>query len=329
MAENEQSHGGLRTTSDDVVELRTGELDAREGRTEWVNTIGQLYGEMDVTWDNPAERYDAEWGGRAFGRLHVSAIRSDEQTVVRSPAMIRDGDADGYLLLMVTEGVVEVTQRDRTAELGRGAFAMVDLNRPFVFHSLVPFHQVAVRIPMDLMESRLPRRIAGKVVGRTYAPAGSPAILGRLLVDLAGTDESVSPATRASFASAAVEMLAAALAEQIPDDGPRTQRELDLTRIRQIIADHLHDPDLTLTEVAATAGMSVRNMQKLVSTTGATPGSLLHQARIDRAKSLLVTTESSVAEVAVSVGYLDVSHFSRTFRRLTGHSPGRFRAANL
>ncbi|RPA06249.1 AraC family transcriptional regulator [Gordonia sp. OPL2] len=328
MAENEQSHGGLRTPggSDDVIALRTGELDSREGRAEWVSTIGHLYGQMDVTWENPGERYDAEWGGRAFGRLHVSTIRSDEQTVVRSPAMIREGDGDGYLLLLVTEGGVEITQRERRATLGRGAFAMVNLNDPFVFHSPVPFNQVAVRIPSDVMESRLPRRIAGEAIGRTYEPAGSPAILGRLLADLATTDDSVSPSVRASFASATVEMLAAALAEQIPEHGPDTQRAHDLARINRTIAEHLHDPDLSLSDVAGAAGMSLRNMQKLVSTTGTTPGGLLHRARIDRAKMLLTTTESSVAEVATGVGYLDVSHFSRTFRRLTGESPGRFRA---
>jgi AraC-like DNA-binding protein len=74
--------------------------------------------------------------------------------------------------------------------------------------------------------------------------------------------------------------------------------------------------------------MSLRNMQKLVSATGHTPTGLLHQARVERAKNLLLTTDLSVADVAAAVGYLDVSHFSRTFRRLTGHSPGRFRAAN-
>ena len=329
MAENEQSHGGLRTAdTDDVVELRTGELDSTEGRAEWARTIGQLYGEMDVTWDKPTERYDAEWGGRAFGRLHVSAIRSDVQTVVRSPAMIRDSGEDGYLLLMVTDGAVEVTQCDRTAELGRGAFAMVNLNRPFVFHSLVPFHQVAVRIPTSLMESRLPARLAGHAVARTYEPLGAPAVLGRLLADLAGSDESMSQSTRASFGSATVDMLAAALSETTSIGPALTQRERDLARIAQIISDGLHDPYLSLPDVAAAAGMSLRNMQKLVSATGHTPTGLLHQARVERAKNLLLTTDLSVADVAAAVGYLDVSHFSRTFRRLTGHSPGRFRAAN-
>ena len=44
-------------------------------------------------------------------------------------------------------------------------------------------------------------------------------------------------------------------------------------------------------------------------------------ARIERAKSLLLGGDLSIAEVAQKVGFLDQSHFTRYFKRLVGITP--------
>lgn len=63
--------------------------------------------------------------------------------------------------------------------------------------------------------------------------------------------------------------------------------------------------------------------------TGRTLHQYLLHYRFDQAISLLTMTDLSVAEVAARAGFADVSHFSRLFRKLTGQSPGRFRAAQI
>ena len=47
--------------------------------------------------------------------------------------------------------------------------------------------------------------------------------------------------------------------------------------------------------------------------------------RFDQALSLLMMTDLPVAEVATRAGFVDVSHFSKLFRKKTGQSPGKFR----
>ena len=116
MAENAQSDGPQRTLDADVVDLRTGELDAPQGRAQWGDTIGQLYGEMDVAWPDPAREFDAQWDGRPLGDLHISTIRSDEQTVVRSPAMIASDGHEDYLVCLVVDGKVRVEQSQQTVK---------------------------------------------------------------------------------------------------------------------------------------------------------------------------------------------------------------------
>ncbi len=58
-------------------------------------------------------------------------------------------------------------------------------------------------------------------------------------------------------------------------------------------------------------------------------GGSLHQymlrCRMEEAIALLETTLLSIAEVGQAVGFPDPAHFSRTFRRITGRTPGAFR----
>jgi AraC family transcriptional regulator, regulatory protein of adaptative response / DNA-3-methyladenine glycosylase II len=57
-----------------------------------------------------------------------------------------------------------------------------------------------------------------------------------------------------------------------------------------------------------------------------TPADLLLRARIDAAKSYLLTTETSVAQIAGTVGFESLSAFHENFRRLNGLTPAAYRA---
>jgi len=59
--------------------------------------------------------------------------------------------------------------------------------------------------------------------------------------------------------------------------------------------------------------------------TGKAISEFLMEERIRYAKHLLAFTDSSVSEVASSVGYINFSHFSKTFRRMTSMNPLDFR----
>jgi transcriptional regulator GlxA family with amidase domain len=58
---------------------------------------------------------------------------------------------------------------------------------------------------------------------------------------------------------------------------------------------------------------------------GVPPHRYLLTRRIERAKHLLTTTEDSVLEIALAVGFESAASFSRAFRRVVGVSPRAFR----
>jgi AraC family transcriptional regulator len=60
---------------------------------------------------------------------------------------------------------------------------------------------------------------------------------------------------------------------------------------------------------------------------GCTVGEYVRKVRIERATRQLADTNLSLAEIAVTAGFSDQSHFSNLFRQHTGLSPFRFRRA--
>ena len=60
---------------------------------------------------------------------------------------------------------------------------------------------------------------------------------------------------------------------------------------------------------------------------GCTVGEYVRNLRIERATRQLADTDLSLAEIALTAGFSDQSHFSNLFRQHTGISPFRFRRA--
>jgi transcriptional regulator GlxA family with amidase domain len=83
---------------------------------------------------------------------------------------------------------------------------------------------------------------------------------------------------------------------------------------------------LPRTELARIAGVSLRQLERLFAThLGRTIGQEYMRQRLDAAMRLLRETDLSRIEIAVTCGFADASHFSRTFRSRFGVSPLRAR----
>ncbi|MDK2829384.1 MAG: hypothetical protein PWP67_2204 [Clostridium butyricum] len=63
--------------------------------------------------------------------------------------------------------------------------------------------------------------------------------------------------------------------------------------------------------------------------TGESPINYLINLRLEKAKDLLLSTESPVKVIAQAVGYTDAYYFSKLFKKYYGYSPCKFRAINM
>ncbi|MCE9661966.1 helix-turn-helix domain-containing protein [Halomonas sp. M5N1S17] len=82
----------------------------------------------------------------------------------------------------------------------------------------------------------------------------------------------------------------------------------------------------SMEQLARNVGMSERTFERRFKrATGETPRHYLHRVRVNAARHLLENEQQSVQEVSSAVGYDDVSHFRRLFKRHTGMTPQAYR----
>lgn len=97
-----------------------------------------------------------------------------------------------------------------------------------------------------------------------------------------------------------------------------------LCRIRAYIDAHIGE-HISLDDLANQAGVSRFHFARQFRlSTGVSPMEYLRRVRIERSKSILQSRETTIAEVAATLGFSDQSHFTRTFGRLVGVPPGSF-----
>ena len=96
--------------------------------------------------------------------------------------------------------------------------------------------------------------------------------------------------------------------------------------IRETIRMRLFDGEVDIDGVAASLGLGSRTLQRRLVDEGTTFRGLLAQVRTERARELLVETETPIIQIALDLGYSSSTHFARAFRKRTGLPPSRFRS---
>jgi signal transduction histidine kinase/ligand-binding sensor domain-containing protein/DNA-binding response OmpR family regulator len=100
-----------------------------------------------------------------------------------------------------------------------------------------------------------------------------------------------------------------------------------LKRVQATVEARLDDPTLTVEALADALGCDRSYLlRKLRALTGETPSDLIRSLRLQRAEQLLRAGAGAVSEIAYSVGFKSVAHFSNAFHARYGERPSAFAA---
>ena len=111
-------------------------------------------------------------------------------------------------------------------------------------------------------------------------------------------------------------------------EGRGKNQELDpvIKRVMQFVEENIGNSDAGVGEMAQAAAVSRSGLQrKLKQAMGITPQDLMKEARIKRARQLLLQSDKTVSEVAYACGFTDPKYFSKCFKQSTGISPSEVR----
>lgn len=94
---------------------------------------------------------------------------------------------------------------------------------------------------------------------------------------------------------------------------------------KAFLAEHLGG-DILLADVARVTGLSRGHfIRAFALTTGITPHRWLQRHRVEKAKSLLLESNVTIAEIALACGFADQSHLTRSMKLLLGINPAALR----
>jgi AraC-like DNA-binding protein len=112
-----------------------------------------------------------------------------------------------------------------------------------------------------------------------------------------------------------------------------TKRGVKAARVQAVLAEiarNFSDPEFELDSVARDLGLSRRYVQQLLEETGKSFTEHLVEHRLERSFAMLNDHRClhlMIIDIAFAVGFGDVSHFNRVFRRRFGDTPSRIRAS--
>ena len=146
--------------------------------------------------------------------------------------------------------------------------------------------------------------------------------LARLIADECASAEPASRIYGDSLSIAALLCLSRLSACEQPPPKLGGLAPWQLRRVTDYIDAHLAE-DVQLRTLADLAKLSRSHFcRAFKASTGLAPHRWQLQARIAKAKELLLEGEVPLAQIAVATGFADHAHFTRTFSRATGSSPG-------
>lgn len=212
----------------------------------------------------------------------------------------------------------------------RGDIVIADPNLPFSTGASGDFDFRIWRVPRRRLDAYL--AVPGHLP-MIHFERNTPecALVASCLGALAAQGARIDPRLAEPVADNLVRLvaMAAGIAPEMRDAGRAAVRGAVLRRVMRYAEDHLTDPELSPARVAATLGMSVRKLHMLFAPTGTSFGEWLHRRRLEEARMLLCspgTAERAIADIALSVGFNDLSTFYRAFRAEFGVTPGEARA---
>ncbi|MCS5732835.1 AraC family transcriptional regulator [Herbiconiux daphne] len=263
-----------------------------------------------------------------FGALSMSRIASVPQKVTALLDEVHARSTESAQVQLVHSGELILDQGGHQTRVGPGGVVVYDVSRPFEFIYPREFRTTIVQLPTASTGAS-----SGvlKALSERGAAHGSPSgtVLSGLLRVADAQSETLGENSRDALSRAIVDAVRMVTREH-SGAGTLDARRAGLAEAaRDMARRHLSDPGLSAAAIANRLHVSVRTLHAAFEDERETLGQMIRRLRLDAARRQLEGTTASVRQIAEDVGYLDVTHFIRTFKASENLTPAQWRRRRL
>jgi AraC-like DNA-binding protein len=292
----------------------------------WYHGMESTFGGLQVVpLDTSTGQATGTFASTDLGGVGIFGISGTPQQLVRSARSLSRSPTESLKICAVRRGRCLIEQSGREVSVGPGEFGLYDTGVPYrlIWHGAWECN-VMTASPATL---GVPAQVLHKARARTWSTATGT---GAMLVQFMTTCTAMpGPTTVAGnhLATAGASLLAGAI---LNDVEPVAEDAEDLFRVQveSYIDRCLHQPDLSLANIAATHHVSVRTIQRLFAGTGTGLSGLIRQRRLEAVRRDLADSRFAhltIAEVATRWCLYDAQWLAKAFKTQFGISPSEFR----
>lgn len=308
--------------------LSTDAVAPRERLPQWRDWIWRHFGGLESDFYGDTG-FDGRLCASRAGDVILTRLEGGRHRVLRSTQLARRDDGAWLKIVAPWQGSATVHQDGREASAREGGWIIYDTTAGYEIDNPEATEHLIVMCPKAQMAERgvhLPPLMARRVGG------GSG--ISRVALDTMRATYRELPTMSDTAARGAGELIMQlvrlSLLELSGQETAVTQKLALRDRIRDHVARHLRDPQLSIEHIARALNCSKRLLHGAFAQDDLTLASYIQQQRLQACIDELrrgLPASRSITDVALSWGFGNPSHFSRLFREHTGMSPSEFRRA--
>lgn len=306
--------------------VSTSHVSARERAPVWCELIKNRFDglESDLYGDTA---FDGKMTSLNAGEVILTRLEANRHRVIRSKHAGRYSDVAYLKIVAPVRGSAGVEQHGRRAWVSPGAWTIYDTTGSYAVGNPERVEHLIVMLPKSKIAE--PKLRLDRLMARDAG--GSSGIARVALATMHSTFDAL-PNMSADAANGAGDLIAQLVRQSLLELAGRpsesSQREILKDRIRGYIALNLRDSSLSVAQIALALNCSKRHLHNAFSTDTDTLSDHILRLRIEACIKEFRQPASQarpITDIALALGFCNMSHFSRVFRDHTGTSPSQFR----
>ena len=278
--------------------------------------------------DDEAPRYSI--GSLGAGPVTLSKIQMSPSAFLRTRRHLGDC-CDDFWFCPITAGWQGVVHNGHTTRLDQGDSCLMNIGQAGDGFFPEGGSVIAIRVDGAALRAlvRHPEEMAGVHIRRSHP---GMALLMGYVRSIYETADKLTPELRHRSGLHVVDIIASIVGATRDGAAQAEAGGIRSARLRQVldwIATKACHSDFSVETVAEELAVTSRTVQLMLEETGSTFSEHVAEQRLRCAWRLLADPKSDrkIAEIAFEVGFNDLSHFYRTFRRRFGDTPAAVRAS--